>query len=108
MSVPGFALRTGFLGALTYYLSVHVFEALKPKEGVALITTVYVVHGILADLLRQPLDYTHVLAQAAHAIVNVPMPGGQPAPAVKQAHGNTKTRAAKSGSSSTADVKKDK
>lgn len=105
LTAPGFAARTGFLGALSYYLSVHVFEALKPKEGLALITTTYVVHGILSDLSRQPLDYTHPVAKGAHAIMNVPMPHTQSA-VVKQPHG--KAKPAQSASHSTSGQKKDR
>lgn len=105
VTAPGFAARTGFLGALAYYLSVHVLEALKPKEGLALVTTAYVVHGLLSDLLRQPLDYTNPIARVAHAIVNVPMPNA-PSAAVKQPHGRPKP--AQSASNSTTGHKKDK
>lgn len=105
VTAPGFAARTGFLGALVYYLSVYVLEVLKPREGLALITTVYVVHGLLSDILRQPLDYTHPVAQVVHALVNVPMPHAQTT-AAKPAHG--KAKPAQSISNSTTGVKKDK
>ena len=105
VTAPGFAARTGFLGALVYYLSVHVLEALRPKEGLALITTTYVVHGLLSDILRQPLDYTHPVAKFVHAVVNVPMPNTQTAGA-KQAPG--KAKPAQSASHSTAGHKKEK
>ena len=100
---PGFASRTAFAGALAYYLSVHVLEVLKPTEGLAVVTTVFIVHGLLADLLKQPLDWTHPVAVIAHAVANVPMPGTQPA--VKQGRN---TRPAKSISYSSTDVRKDK
>jgi len=105
VSAPGFASRTGFAGTLAYYLSVHVLEVLKPAEGLALITTVFIVHGLLADLLKQPLDWTHPLAVIAHAVANVPMPGALPAP--KPAPGKN-SKPAKSSSNSSTDVKKDK
>lgn len=105
VTAPGFASRTGFAGTLAYYLSVHVLEFLKPAEGLALVTTVFIVHGVLSDLLKQPLDWTHPLAVMAHAVANVPMPGAQPAP--KQAQGKH-SKPAKSSSSSTTDMKKDK
>lgn len=105
VTAPGFAARTGFLGALVYYLSVHVLEVLKPKEGLALITTTYVVHGLLSDILRQPLDYTHPVAKIVHAVVNVPMPNTQTAGA-KQAPG--KVKPAQSASHSTTGHKKEK
>ena len=105
MSAPGFALRSGFAGAFAHYISVYVLEILKPNEGLALITTVYVVHGLLSDLLKQPLDYTYPLAVVAHNITNVPMPGLLTTP--KQAP-SKHSKPAKSSSNSTADVKKDK
>ena len=77
VSAPGFASRTGFAGALVYYLSVYVLEALKPAEGLALVTFVFVLHGLCSDLLRQPLDWTYPLAIVAHKIANVPMPSAQ-------------------------------
>ena len=105
VSAPGFALRSGFAGAFVHYMTVYVFEVLKPNEGLALITTLYVVHGLLSDLLKQPLDYTHPLAAIAHTLTNVPMPGRLPAP--KQAP-SKHSKPARSSSNSTADVKKDK
>lgn len=105
MSAPGFASRTGFAGALAYYLSVYVLQLLKPAQGLALVTTTFIVHGLLADLLKQPLDWTHPLAVVAHKIANVPMPGGQPSvkkPQSKQA------LPAKSSTHSSTDKKKDK
>ncbi|KAL3159054.1 hypothetical protein ABBQ32_011052 [Trebouxia sp. C0010 RCD-2024] len=105
VSSPGFASRTAFAGALVYYLSVHALEVLKPAEGLALVTTVFVVHGLCSDLLRQPLDWTHPLAVLAHKIANVPMPsaqGGVKKPQSKAA------LPAKSSTQSSTDKKKDK
>lgn len=79
---PGFALRTGMFGSLTYWLAVHVFEVLKPREGGALLVTIFVAHGLASDLVGQPLDYTHPIAYVLHTLLLVPMPG---APAVKAA-----------------------
>ena len=106
VSAPGFALRTGFAGACVYYLSVHVLKALKPAEGLALITSAFVVHGLCSDLLRKPLDWTHPLAIVAHKIVNVPMPSahsGAKKPQNKQA-----ALPAKSSTHSSTEKKKDK
>ena len=107
VTAPGFAARTGFLGALVYYLSVHVLEALKPKEGLALVTTTYVVHGLLSDILRQPLDYTHPVARIVHAVVNVPMPNTQTTGA-KQAPGKAKPAQSASHSTTASGHKKEK
>ena len=107
VAAPGFASRTGFAGTLAYYICVHVLEALKPAQGLALITSVFVGHGLLADLTKQPLDWTHPLAVAAHAVANVPMPGKQPA-AKQAAAKHVKARQAQSSSHSSTDVKKDK
>ena len=48
---------------------------LKPAEGGALVTTIFVAHGIAADLTGRPLDFTAPLARALHTVTNVPMPG---------------------------------
>ena len=105
MSAPGFPLRTGFAGALTYYLSVHVLQALKPAEGLALITTVFLVHGVLSDLLKQPLDWTHPLAVTFHKIANIPLPSTN-APVKKPQ--SKQALPAKSSSHSSTDKKKEK
>ena len=108
VAAPGFALRTGFAGAIAHYFSVYVFEVLKPNEGLALITTVYVVHGLLSDLLKQPLDWTHPVAVVAHTIANVPMPGQLPASKQTQNKPSKQRQPAQSISNSTTDIKKDK
>lgn len=106
MSAPGFASRTGFAGALVYYLSVHVLEALKPAEGLALVTSAFVVHGLCSDLLGKPLDWTHPLAIVAHRIANVPMPGAQSA--AKKPQNKQAALPAKSTTHSSTDKNKDK
>ena len=106
VSAPGFASRTGFAGALVYYLSVYVLEALKPVQGLALITSAFVVHGLCADLLGKPLDWTHPLATVAHKIANVPMPSAHTA--VKKPQNRQAALPAKSSTHSSTDKKKDK
>ena len=106
VSAPGFASRTGFAGALVYYLSVYVLEALKPAEGLALVTSMFVVHGLCSDLLRQPLDWTHPLAIVAHQVANVPMPSAQKA--AKKPQNKQAALPAKSSTHSSTDKKKDK
>ena len=81
-----------------------MLELLKPAEGLALVTSVFVVHGLCSDLLKQPLDWTHPLATMAHKIANVPMPNAQAAgkkPESKQA-----ALPAKSSTHSSTDKKK--
>ena len=47
---PGFAARSGFLGSLLYWLTVHQFATLSPLEGKALIISLFIIHGVLVDL----------------------------------------------------------
>lgn len=49
---PSFAARSGFLGSLLYWLSVHHFQVLSPLEGKAVIVSMLIVHGVLVDLFR--------------------------------------------------------
>lgn len=72
---PGFPIRSGFTAALAYWFLVHVFGHLTPAEGYALVTTLFLGHGILSDLLGVPLDFTHLPARIAHGLSNVPMSG---------------------------------
>ncbi len=83
-------------------------EVLKPAQGLALITTVFIVHGVLADVLKQPLDWTHPLAVVTHAVANIPMPALQPAPEQAAAKGTKAKQSAQSVSHSSTDVKKDR
>ncbi|BDA51041.1 probable trimeric intracellular cation channel type B [Coccomyxa sp. Obi] len=78
---PAFAARSGFLGSLLYWLAVHVYGALTPLEGKALITTLFITHGLLVDLFGWHFDFTHPPAYLAHTITNVPMPGRVKQPA---------------------------
>lgn len=41
---PGFALRSGMIGTMIYWLSVNVLGLLTPREGAALIVTIFVAH----------------------------------------------------------------
>ncbi len=47
---PGFAARSGFLGSLLYWLTVHQYPILLPLEGKALIVSLFILHGVLVDL----------------------------------------------------------
>lgn len=85
ITVPGFAARSGFVGAAGYWLAVHVFHVLPPGEGKALITTAFLAHGALSDLAGYPLDWTAPLAWLAHALARVPMPGALPGAAARAA-----------------------
>lgn len=58
-------------------MTVYWLGVLKPAEGGALVTTIFVAHGIAADLTGRLLDFTEPVARALHAITNVPMPGLQ-------------------------------
>ena len=72
--VPGLTLRSGFVGAVVYWLCAHVYAVLTPMEAKALIISLYILHGTLSDLVGVPLDYTHHLAKLTHTVSNVPMP----------------------------------
>lgn len=78
MAEPSFALRSGFFGSLLYWSTVYGLGSLKPAEGAALVTAIFVIHGLLSDLTGQPLDFTFYLAKLLHTVTLVPMPG-QPA-----------------------------
>lgn len=78
ITVPGFAARSGFVGAAAYWLAVHVYRELSPTEGKALITTAFLAHGALSDLAGYPLDWTAPLAWLGHALARVPMPDALP------------------------------
>lgn len=54
---------------------MHVYGVLAPLEGKALITTLFIAHGLLVDLFGWHFDFTHPPAYLAHAVTNVPMPG---------------------------------
>ena len=41
---PGFPLRSGMLGSALYYLTVHTYQLLTPREGAALVITLFVAH----------------------------------------------------------------
>ena len=47
---PGFAARSGFLGSLLYWLTVHQYPILSPLEGKALIVSLFILHCVLVDL----------------------------------------------------------
>lgn len=74
IEVPGFAARSGFAGSLGYWAVVHVYGALTPAEGRALIITLALAHGLLVDLFGWHFDFTHPAAYLAHTLGNVPMP----------------------------------
>jgi hypothetical protein len=63
ISAPGFPLRTGFLGSLIYWGAVYLLGVLKPSEGAALVTTIFIAHAIASDLSGRPLDFTWPLAR---------------------------------------------
>ena len=93
--MPGFAARSGFVGAAAYWLAVHVYRVLPPAEAKALITTAFLAHGALSDLAGYPLDWTHPLARLAHALARVPMPDALP-DAARRAAASVDSRAAPS------------
>lgn len=80
-AVPGLALRSAALGASLYWLLAHVLRVLSPQEGLALVTLLFVGHGVAVDGaaargVPRPLDYTAAPAAALHWVAGVPVPGG--------------------------------
>ena len=66
MTQPGFSVWSGFLGALIYYLTNHVLQFLTRDEAKALITTLFVAHGLLVDISGYSWDYTYPIARLIH------------------------------------------
>ena len=87
LTVPTFAWRSGVLATTTYYLLAHVAETLSQKEAKALLTLIFIGHGILADVFGRPLDFTQPIARLLHGVLNVPIPGQKPATAISQSGG---------------------
>lgn len=52
-----------------------LLQVLAVREAKALITTAFVAHAALSELLGRPLDFTQPVASAAHYVCNVPVPG---------------------------------
>lgn len=81
-AVPGLAMRSAAGGAALYWGLVHCIGLFSPKEGLALVTIVFVGHGVVHDALAaagappRPLDYTAAPAAALHYLAGVPVPGG--------------------------------
>ncbi|KAK9816376.1 hypothetical protein WJX74_010431 [Apatococcus lobatus] len=74
MAAPTFVSRSAFQGTLLYYVAVHVLRTIGPAEGGAIIVTLFVGHGIIAELTGWNLDFTYPFARLGHAISNTPMP----------------------------------
>ena len=87
---------------------LHQRPCLGSSEAPSGLSTVFFVHGVLADVLKQPLDWTHPLAMVTHAVANIPMPALQPAPKQAAAKGTKAKQSAQSVSHSSTDVKKDR
>ena len=80
------------LATTAYYLLAHVAETLSQKEAKALLTLVFVVHGVLADVLGRPLDFTQPIARLLHGILNVPVPGQNPATPISSQSGRQQAK----------------
>ncbi len=63
LAQPGYPLRSAAFATVTYWSLVHVLHFLSNKEGLALITTLFVVHAIAADVQGTALDYTSPVAE---------------------------------------------
>ena len=93
LTAPGFAWRSGALGASVYYLLVHILQQFTPKEGKALVTSVFIAHGLLSDLLGRPLDFTEPIAAILHTVTNIPKRPGDTQVAKPGANGVKKAPA---------------
>jgi hypothetical protein len=89
LTVPTFAWRSGALATTAYYLLSHVAETLSQKEAKTLLTIIFIGHGLLADILARPLDFTQPIAQILHGVLNIPIPAhdASPAPAISDHSG---------------------
>ena len=67
-------------GTTAYFVLAHALENWTPKEARALITLLFVAHGVLADFAGQPLDFTAPIARVLHLLLNVPDPSAQTLP----------------------------
>lgn len=74
LTAPSFPWRSGVFGTTAYFILAHGLSDWSPQQAKALITTLFIVHGILADISRQPLDFTAPIASLLHFILNIPMP----------------------------------
>lgn len=92
MAAPTFVSRSAFQGTLLYYIAVHVLRTVGPGEGAAIIVSLFVGHGIIAELTGWNLDFTYPFARLGHAISNTPMPE-----LAGRASSSTTPEAAKSG-----------
>jgi hypothetical protein len=81
-AVPGLAMRSAAGGAALYWGLVHCAGLFSRKEGLALVTLLFVGHGLALDARfaagapPRPLDYTAAPAAALHYLAGVPVPGG--------------------------------
>lgn len=86
--VPGFVWRSALLCAVLYYYTVHWTGLLTTHEGLALIRTLLIGHGILSSLSGMPLDVTQPLAVAVYKVSNIPVPLEQKLLAAPQGAGD--------------------
>jgi len=87
LTVPTFAWRSGALATTAYYLLSHVAETLSHREAKTLLTILFIGHGLLADVLGRPLDFTQPIARILHGVLNVPIPAHNPAPSISDQSG---------------------
>ena len=81
-------------GTTAYFVLAHWLEGWTPKEARAVITAIFIGHGILADLSGSPLDFTAPIARVLHLLLNVPDPNAKTLP-VKAADAKTRTAESK-------------
>ena len=78
--VPSFAWRSGVFGTTAYFVLAHGLEGWTSKEARALITALFIAHGLFSDFAGRPLDFTAPIAKVLHAVLNIPMPQPQVLP----------------------------
>lgn len=74
---PAYSWRSASFTALIYSLAVHYYGFYTPKEGLAILTFLFVLHAFLGDVLKRPLDFTEPLARRFYSLANIPNPSSQ-------------------------------
>lgn len=83
VSLPGWSMRSGFLGSAVYLAFVHYLPEelrLEPQQAKALVVTVCMLHATLGHFLGADIDFTGPFGTAFHAITGIPTHSGSKAP----------------------------
>lgn len=74
IALPGFTTWSAFLASMAAFVLVHATHLLSEQEALGLITTVLVAHGVSAELIGLPLDFTQPVAKLFHTVSLIPIP----------------------------------